>query len=148
MPRRAPSAAPPSSTTIGCRVKGTGVNGSGTLTWAAAAVRTVTKRTAAIRIATVKSAPLVSVPSKVFDDRESAPLVADEDGNDVSKRPFDRGHAPVAKGCPQSRAAPRERDPFLVRRAGALHVKTRGLGQKLRRVALGRVGLGLRAEVG
>ena len=38
MPRREPSAAPPSSTTIGCSVNGTGVNGSGMLTCAAAAV--------------------------------------------------------------------------------------------------------------
>ena len=38
MPRREPSAAPPSSTTIGCRVNGTGVNGSGTLTCAATIV--------------------------------------------------------------------------------------------------------------
>ena len=38
MPSREPSAAPPSSTTIGCSVNGTGVNGSGTLTCAAAAV--------------------------------------------------------------------------------------------------------------
>ena len=38
IPSRAPSAAPPSSTTIGCSVNGTGVNGSGTLICAAAAV--------------------------------------------------------------------------------------------------------------
>ena len=50
MPRREPSAAPPSSTTIGCSVNGTGVNGSGTLTWAAAAVSTVTKKTRRVRI--------------------------------------------------------------------------------------------------
>ena len=41
MPRREPSAAPPSSTTIGCSVNGTGVNGSGMLTCAATAVSTV-----------------------------------------------------------------------------------------------------------
>ncbi len=50
-PRRDPSAAPPSSTTIGCSVNGTGVNGSGILTCAATAVRTVTNSTAAVRIA-------------------------------------------------------------------------------------------------
>ena len=49
MPRREPSAAPPSSTTIGCSVNGTGVNGSGMLTWAAIAVSTVTNSTAATR---------------------------------------------------------------------------------------------------
>ena len=42
IPSRDPSAAPPSSTTIGWSVKGTGVNGSGMLTCAAIAVRTVT----------------------------------------------------------------------------------------------------------
>ena len=56
MPRRDPSAAPPSSTTIGCSVNGTGVNGSGMLTCAAAIVRTVTNRTAAARNAAESSA--------------------------------------------------------------------------------------------
>ena len=51
MPSRAPSAAPPTSTIIGCSVNGTGVNGSGMLTCAATAVRTATKRTAAARMA-------------------------------------------------------------------------------------------------
>ena len=49
MPSREPSAAPPSSTTIGCSVNGTGVNGSGMLTCAAAAVSAVTNSTAATR---------------------------------------------------------------------------------------------------
>ena len=49
MPSREPSTAPPSSTTIGCSVNGTGVNGSGMLNWAATAVSTVTKSTAATR---------------------------------------------------------------------------------------------------
>ena len=42
MPSREPSAAAPTSTTIGWNVNGTGVNGSGTLTCAATAVSTVT----------------------------------------------------------------------------------------------------------
>ena len=44
-PRREPSAAAPISTIIGWMVKGTGVNGSGKLSCAAAAVSTVTKTT-------------------------------------------------------------------------------------------------------
>src|ERR1700730_1437030 len=67
MPRRGPSAAAPSSTTIGWEVNGTGVNGSGMLTWAAVAVRIVTKRTAPICSATRKraSARAVTVSSNV-----------------------------------------------------------------------------------
>ena len=42
MPSRGPSAAAPSSTTIGWNVNGTGVNGSGMLICAAMAVSTVT----------------------------------------------------------------------------------------------------------
>ncbi len=38
IPSRAPRTTPPSSTTIGCNVNGTGVNGRGMLTCAAAAV--------------------------------------------------------------------------------------------------------------
>ena len=65
MPRRAPSAAPPSSTTIGCSVNGTGVNGSGMLTCAATIVRTVTNSTAATRIAVEKSARVATTSSSV-----------------------------------------------------------------------------------
>ena len=56
MPSREPSAAPPSRTTIGCSVNGTGVNGSGMLTCAATIVRTVTNSTAAARKAAESSA--------------------------------------------------------------------------------------------
>ncbi len=48
VPSRDPSAAAPTSTTIGWNVNGTGVNGSGRLICAAIAVRTVTKTTAPI----------------------------------------------------------------------------------------------------
>ena len=67
MPSRGPSAAAPSSTTIGWKVNGTGVNGSGMLIWAAIAVRIVTKRTAPICSATRKraAARVVTVSSKV-----------------------------------------------------------------------------------
>jgi hypothetical protein len=65
MPNREPSAAPPSSTTIGWSVSGTGVNGSGTLTWAAAAVSALTKSTAATFSGSTKSAP-ARVPSSVL----------------------------------------------------------------------------------
>ena len=56
MPSRAPSAAPPSSTTIGWNVNGTGVNGSGMLICAAAAVSTVTNRPRRHAAARAKSA--------------------------------------------------------------------------------------------
>jgi hypothetical protein len=51
MPSREPSSAPPSSTTIGWNVKGTGVNGSGRLICAAITVSTVTNATAPARSA-------------------------------------------------------------------------------------------------
>lgn len=50
-PSRAPSAAAPTSTTIGWNVNGTGVNGSGMLICAAIAVSTVMKTTAPARSA-------------------------------------------------------------------------------------------------
>ena len=56
MPSLDPSAAPPRSTTIGWRVKGTGVNGSGMLTCAAAAVNAVINTTAAARMPRARSA--------------------------------------------------------------------------------------------
>ena len=66
MPSREPSAAPPSSTTIGCSVNGTGVNGSGMLICAAAAVSAVTNSTAATRIGIARSAPRANVASSVL----------------------------------------------------------------------------------
>ena len=50
MPSRGPSTAPPSSTIIGWSVKGTGVNGSGTLICEAAAVSADTNSVAATLI--------------------------------------------------------------------------------------------------
>ena len=47
MPSSGPSTAPASSTTIGWNVNGTGVNGSGTLICAAAAVSTIMNSVAA-----------------------------------------------------------------------------------------------------
>ena len=46
MPRRDPSTAAPTSTTIGWNVNGTGVNGSGMVICAAITVSTVTNATA------------------------------------------------------------------------------------------------------
>lgn len=51
MPSREPRTAAPSSTTIGWKVNGTGVNGSGMLICAAIAVSTVTNATAPARSA-------------------------------------------------------------------------------------------------
>src|SRR4029450_1528479 len=65
IPRRAPSAAPPSSTTIGVSVNGTGVNGSGTLICAATAVNAVTNSTAATLIARSRVEPATRVLSTV-----------------------------------------------------------------------------------
>ena len=54
---------PPSSTTIGCNVSGTGVNGSGMLTCAATAVNAAMNTTAAARIAPDRSRRAVNVVS-------------------------------------------------------------------------------------
>ncbi len=55
-PSRDPSARPPSSTTIGWNVKGTDVNGRGTLNCAAAAVSAATNTTDANEIARASDA--------------------------------------------------------------------------------------------
>src|ERR1051326_4553445 len=68
MPRREPSAMAPSRTIIGWNVNGTGVNGSGTLICAAAAVSAATNATAPARSATRNpsdSARVVTTASKV-----------------------------------------------------------------------------------
>src|SRR6185295_9029054 len=67
MPRREPSAAAPTSTTIGWNVKGTGVNGSGIAICAASAVSAVTATTAPVcsTARTRASARLVSASTNV-----------------------------------------------------------------------------------
>jgi hypothetical protein len=65
MPRRAPRTAPPTSTTIGCIVKGTGVNGSGTLICAAIAVSTIMNATAPARSANPSARVLSRVATRV-----------------------------------------------------------------------------------
>src|SRR4029450_11986031 len=72
IPRRAPSAAPPSSTTIGVSVNGTGVNGSGTLICAATAVNAVTNSTAATLIARSRVEPATRVLSTVGEPSKRA----------------------------------------------------------------------------
>ena len=66
IPSRDPSAAPPMSTTISCMVSGTGVNGSGTLICAAAAVAAAIRATAPTRMPAEVWAPAASVDTSVF----------------------------------------------------------------------------------
>jgi hypothetical protein len=67
MPRREPSTAAPTSTTIGCSVSGTGVNGSGTLICAATHVSTIMNATAPARSASlsVRASPVTTVVRSV-----------------------------------------------------------------------------------
>src|SRR6476659_8757548 len=76
MPSRDPSAAPPSRTTIGCSVNGTGVNGSGTLICAAAAVTAVTNSTAASLVGIARSSRRADVASSVLPSQWPARTVS------------------------------------------------------------------------